>query len=201
MSGIIAPKKLRMIGGAVVLIFVLAFIAYIASPLARNHIPDEFDQSRQLSASIANGIVGMVQESTGNLKAVRDAEHEGEGLKALDAVLAATQQTRQISDKASDLARELEKMANQIVSISPDKAAQTALVAISSETALLNQVLVYNGNLNKLLFMLRERFIQGTVTLDEVNKVIEELNATADSINNLNVQYRQLMESFDQYYK
>jgi len=194
-------KRLRWVMGTVVVLVIGAFLTYIASPLARNRVPSEFNESRQLAASVAQNIVGMLSETSANLSKIQELEQQQKGYRALDIVAGEIEKNKNISDQASQLALHLEIMAKQIPGISPDYAAQTALVAISSETALINQLLVYNNNLNNLLLLLRDRYMHGGVSLEQINSVVDEINQRMESINSLNTQFVQLMESFDTYYR
>lgn len=195
------PRKLKLIGGAILVFGLISFVTYIASPLAQNHIPEIFAHSRNQAASIAEKIVGSLNETSQNLKTVQEYEKQRKSASALDVVLSEIGKNRAMSDQATALALELEKMARAIPGISPDYAAQTALVAISSEAALINQLLAYTNDLNELLALLNKRFGGTYVSAEEINKVIENINQRTDSINSLNQQFLELMQSFDEYYQ
>lgn len=195
------PRKLKLIGGAILVFGIISFFTYIASPLARNHIPDSFANARNSAATIAEGIVNSLNETSQSLKTVQDYEKQRQLASALDIVMSQSGKNKQVSDQATQLALELEKMARSIPEISPDHAAQTALVAISSEAALINQLIAYTNDLNQLLALLNRRFQGSYVKADDINKVIESINQRTDSINSLNQQFVELMQNFDQNYQ
>jgi len=195
------PKKVKWIAAAMGILLVGAFAAYITSPLAKNRVPSEFNDSRYLAASVAGGIVDMLHETSTNLQKIQELEQEQKGFRALDIVSAELKKTTDISNKATQLATYLETMARQIPGISPNTAAQSALVAISSETALINQLLVYNNNLSRLMLLLQDRYMGKGARLEDINKVVDEINQGVESINSLNTQFGQVMEGFDAYYK
>ena len=92
-------------------------------------------------------------------------------------------------------------MALAIPEISPDDARQTAIVAISSEAALINKMIAYSDGLNRLLALLKDKYTNNNADYEEINNVIDALNSDSEQINQFNTQFNTLMDNFDQYYQ
>ncbi len=197
-------KKLWWAGGIVAIFTAAGFIAFIFSPFSKAQIPSSFTDSRQAASGYASSIVGDLSSVSGDIAQLQ-ALYRGRGSSgaALDVIVAATAKHQDARDKSILLATELEKMARAIPGIHPDGAGQTALVAISSETALIGRLISqYNESLGSLLVSLRDHF-SGSKYEDaaKLNAMIDNINAETESINQLNDQFVQLMQKFDSYYK
>lgn len=193
-----ASKKFYYSLIGVIAIFVIAFLAFVISPFAKNGIPSTFNEARINASSLSQEIVSILGETSGSIGKLQEAQRQSE---SLEIVLNSMQDVKNARDKASELALQLEKMALSVPDISPDKAKQTAIVAISSETALINKLISYNEGLNNLLFVLQKRFNGGNVSIENINNLIDDINRTADEINEFNKQFVDLIKKFDSYYE
>ena len=189
---------------AVIVLFAIAgFVAFIFSPLSKAQIPSVFTDSRQSASGYAASIVDDLSSVSGDITQLQALYRaRGSSGAALDVIVAATAKHQDARNKSILLATELEKMARAIPDIHPDGAGQTALVAISSETALIGRLISqYNESLGSLLVSLRDHF-SGTKHQDpaQLNAMIDNINGETQSINQLNDQFVQLMQKFDSYY-
>ncbi|MCL5011986.1 MAG: hypothetical protein M1320_01020 [Patescibacteria group bacterium] len=193
-------KKTLLVLEIIAGIVVLAFFAFIFSSLSKNSIPDDFYTSRQSASDYAQNIVTMLAQTGDNITALQ----KGTGFKtrsdAADMITAEIQKNKDIREKAVQLALDLEQMAKSVPDISPKEAAQTALVAISQETALIGQLLSYNNDLNQLLLLAQEELVNGFRNYSEMNAIIAKVNAEASEINNLNSRFNDEMKKFDAFY-
>lgn len=197
-------KKLWWAVGVVVVFAVAGFAAFLFSPLSKAQIPSSFTSSRQLAAGYASTIVSDLSSVSGDITQLQDLYRtHGSSSAALDIIVAATAKHQDARDKSILLATELETMARAIPDIHPESAGQTALVAISSETALIGKLISqYNESLGALLISLRNHF-SGTQRQDsaQLNAMVDSINSETQSINQLNGQFVQLMQKFDSFYK
>ncbi len=197
-------KKLWWAGGIVVFFAIAGFLTFVFSPLSKAQIPSSFTDSRQSAAGYAATIVGDLSSVSGDITQLQDLYHaHGSSSAALDVIVVATAKHQDARDKSILLATELETMARAIPDIHPEAAAQTALVAISSETALIGKLISqYNESLGLLLVSLRNHF-SGAQPQDaaQLNAMVDNINSQTQSINQLNDQFVQLMQKFDSYYR
>ncbi|MFA6495129.1 MAG: hypothetical protein WC246_02265 [Candidatus Paceibacterota bacterium] len=196
--------KLWWVAGIIVVGAVLGFVAFIFSPLSKAQIPSSFVDARQLASGYASSIVGdlsLVSDNIVQLQKLYGAK--GSSNDALEIIVAATAKHQDAREKSILLATQLEKMARAIPDIHPDSAGQTALVAISSETALIGRLISqYNESLGSLLVSLRDHF-SGTKYENpaQLNAMVDNINTETEAINQLNDQFVQLMQKFDSYYR
>ncbi len=191
-------KKLSVAMIGVVGLFVIAFLAFVISPLAKNQIPSSFTEARSEASLLATDIVDILQGTADNIGLLQAEEGDS---RELDIVLGEIRNSKTARDKAVLLAGALERMALAIPEISPDDARQTAIVAISSEAALINKMIAYSDGLNQLLVLLKNKYINNYTDYAEINDVIDGLNSDSEQINQFNAQFNKLMENFDQYYQ
>lgn len=193
-------QKTRLILMVLISIIVVAFLSFIFSSLSGRSIPDTFYTSRQAASSYAQGIVSMLDETSNNITALQ----KGTGFKTrsdvADMITFEIQKNKDIREKAVQLALQLEQMAKDIPSISPKDAAQTALVAISQETALIGQLLSYNSDLNQLLVLAQEELMNGYRNYTAMNEIITKVNKGAQDINALNGRFNEELKKFDAFY-
>jgi len=196
--------KLWWSAGIIVFFAIAGFVAFIFSPLSKAQIPSSFTDSRQSAAGYASVIVGDLSSVSGDIAQLQNLYRaHGSSSAALDIIVAATAKHQDARDKSILLAADLEKMARAIPDIRPESAGQIALVAISSETALIGKLISqYNESLGILLISLRNHF-SGTQYQDsaQLNAMVDSINSETESINQLNDQFVQLMQKFDSYYK
>ena len=191
-------KKLSVSMIGVGVLFAIAFLAFVISPLAKNQIPSSFTEARSEASLLAADIVGILQGTADNIELLQAEKGD---FRELDVVLEEIRNSKTARDKAVLLAGALERMALAIPEISPDDARQTAIVAISSEAALINKMIAYSDGLNRLLALLKDKYTNNNADYEEINNVIDALNSDSEQINQFNAQFNTLMENFDQYYQ
>ncbi len=192
--------KTRSILITVVGILVVAFLAFIFSSLSGRGIPDTFYASRQAASSYAQGIVSMLGETNKNITALQKGGVFQTRSEIADMITTEIQKNKDIREKAIQLALQLEQMAKDVPQISPKDAAQTALVAISQETALIGQLLSYNNDLNQLLMLAQEELVNGYRDYVSMNDIITKVNKGAQDINDLNGRFNDELKKFDAFY-
>ncbi|MFA7201662.1 MAG: hypothetical protein WC099_01555 [Candidatus Paceibacterota bacterium] len=181
-------------------VIVVAFLAFIFSSLSGGGVPDTFSTSRQAASLYAQGIVSMLDETNKNITALQKGGVFKTRSEIADMITAEIQKNKDIREKAIQLALQLEQMAKDIPNISPDDAAQTALVAISQETALIAQLLSYNNDLNQLLILAQEELVNGYRNYVAMNDIITKVNKGAQDINDLNGRFNDGLKKFDAFY-
>jgi hypothetical protein len=178
-------------------LIVTAFAAYLIWSYFNASVPDSFANARQSAWIYARTIADSVKDTPKNLETIQALERQGKDQEALTLLVTEAQKNAVAQDAALKLSTELETMAKGIPDIRPEKAAQAALVAISSETALIYKLVSYNSYLNNLLGLLRDRLTGKLSGVQKINQVVDSINAEIDSINRLNAQFVDYMENFD----
>jgi len=193
-------KKTLLVLEIIAGIIILAFLAFIFSSLSGRNIPDDFYASRQSASGYAQNIVSMLSQTSANINALQKGDVFKTRSEAADMISGEIQKNRDIREKAVQLALDLERMAKNIPDISPKEAAQTALVAITQETALIGQLLSYNNDLNQLFMLAQEELVNGFRNYADMNAIIKRVNDEANQINSLNQRFNDEMKKFDGFY-
>lgn len=184
----------------VFVIFLVGFLTFIISPFAKNEIPQSFNSSRISASKLSHDIVFLLSATTKDIKNIQGNNKKSSEI--LEVVLNSIQKTKDARKKAVGLASLLEIMAVNVPKISPDEAKQTAIVAISSETALINKLISYNDGIVNLLYLLQKKYTGSeNVSVDKINSVIKNINGDAEQISKFNSQFIDMMDKFDSYYK
>jgi len=191
------PRKIRKIIFLVVILLVGTFVAYLFWSFSNTYVSDLFANSRQSAWEYAKVIADSVKDTPKNLETIQSLERDGKDDKALTLLVTEAQKNAVAQDAAIKLSGELEKMAKEIPSIKPKEAGQSALVAISSETALIYRLISYNSYLANLLGLLRDRITGKLSSVEKINQVVDSINNEIDSINKLNSQFVEYMNQFD----
>ncbi|MEE8131495.1 MAG: hypothetical protein V3T98_00350 [Candidatus Paceibacterota bacterium] len=192
------PRRLRIF-----IIFILVVLA--AYLIARiffvefKTVPNDFLRARQEASLIAKDIVGLSNESAGNLDKIYEFDKDGNYTEALNLLASELERNRQAREKAIKLSAQLEKMARAVPEISPASASQSAIQAISSETALISHLIAYNDYLFQLLEVLRSKFLGKTKNSSErISELINKINEEVQAINELDRKFNEIMEGFDE---
>lgn len=193
-------KKTQLILMVVAGVVAVSFLAFVFSSLSKKDIPDSFYASRQAASSYAQGIVSMLDETNKNITALQKGTVFQTRSEIADMITAEIQKNKDIREKAIQLALQLEQMAKDVPQISPSDAAQTALVAVTQETALIGQLLSYNNDLNQLLVLAQEELVNGYRDYVSMNEIITKVNKGAQDINDLNGRFNNELKKFDAFY-
>lgn len=194
-------RKTRSVVIAIFCLIVIAVISFFVVSWGSN-IPTEFKEGRDLASLAAKDIVSLLDETSSNLVKIKTLEQKQDWRGALDIVYSEIEKNKTVSKKALDLTNQLERMARAVPEIEPASARETAIVAISSEVALVTTLNSYiNGDLNELLSLLRSRLTGMGGDYITMNELISSLNKKKDSINLMNDQFVKLMGDFDKNYK
>jgi hypothetical protein len=185
------------------LIFVV-FVAVIAAGYAfaafwqgQNKIPAPFVTARNQGAIIAEAIVATSNSSTAELAKIDQYDKEGNYSEALSLTKGLVAQAGDLRSQAVSLSSQIQTMTQSLSGVKDLAAQQDALEAISSELALINQLVNYSGDLGKLLETLQARFGGQAGTTAEVTSEVAQINTDINAINNYNHQATQALKAFD----
>ncbi len=192
------PRRFRILILFLLIILTAYFVVRFLTPDPKI-IPDEFLKARQEASLIAKEIIAIFADTNENLNKVSDFDSQKKYSEAL--VIISTERERNwlAREKAINLSTKLATMAQNISAIYPSSAGQTALQAVSLETALISRLIAYNDYLNQLFEILREKFLnsQASNTDGKISELIGKINEEARSINELDNNFNELMVKFD----
>src|SRR3989338_5265922 len=139
-------RNIRNIVGLGIAIIILYAVGYYLA--TQVYVPSGFYEARQKSALIAKEIVAANEQSIWNLEKIAAQDRQYNFSAAMDLVEGELNRSGAARLKAVDLARELDMLARAAAEITPTKARNLAISAISSELSLISRLLVYNDLLN-----------------------------------------------------
>jgi len=171
-------------------------IGYFA--IGRSFVPENFTAARKDGAEVAKSIVALTEESLKNLEGISALDREYKFKEALVLVQDELFRAEEARLKAIDLTKELDRMTTAVAGITPTKARNLAMEAVGHEVSLISHLIVYNDILNGLLRTLELKF-SGDIRDDaqDVQKLVQNMNAETREINRLNALFNQKMEEFD----
>lgn len=191
------PRRLRIFIIFILLILAAYLIARIFFVDIKT-VPDDFLRARQEASLIAQDIIGFSNKSSDNLNRIFELDKEGNYIEALDLLAQEIENNRQARKKAVELSTQLERMARAVSEISPTSASQSAIQAISSETALISRLITYNDYLFQLSEILRSKFLGQTKNSSErILELINKINEEVRAINELDRKFNEVMKDFD----
>lgn len=191
------PRRLRIFIVFLLIVLAVYLIARIFFFDVKT-VPSDFLKARQEASLIANDIVILSNESVGDLGKIYELDKKGDYEEALSLLANELERNRQAREKAVELSAQLEKMARAVPEISPASASQSAIQAISSETALISRLITYNDYLFQLLEILRSKFLGQTKNSSEqISELINKINEEVRAINELDKKFNEVMEKFD----
>ena len=191
------PRRVKIFIIFALIVLAVYFSIYFLTPTAKN-VPSEFLGARQESSLIAKNIIFISNRTSDNLNKIAVLDQEKKYGEALDLVTEEIKQNRRARDEAIKLAGQLETMAKNISTIVPVSAGQTALQAVSSETALISRLITYNDYLVQLLEILQQKFSGfDKNTNGKIAELLAKINEEAKAINELDNSFNQLMGEFD----
>ncbi len=189
------PQRLRLLILFIFIILIAYFVLRFFAVETRS-VPDDFLRARQEASIIAADIVAISNQSSANFGQIAELDSKSNYTDALILVSQELERNRQAREKAINLSIQLELMAKNLDKISPPSAGQTALEAVSSETALISRLINYNDYLTQILDILREKFL-GKADGDKIPELIAKANNEAQAINDLNQKFNDVMREFD----
>lgn len=162
------------------------------------NVPTEFLQARQESSLIAENIILISGRTAKSVNQISELDKNKYYTEALNLISEELNNNREARKNAIKLSSQLEIMAKNVSQISPTTAGQTALRAISSETALISRLINYNDYLVSLLEILQAKFLEKEKNAnDKITDLIIKINEEARAINDLNNNFNTLMQEFD----
>ncbi|MDP3948655.1 MAG: hypothetical protein Q8Q17_01755 [bacterium] len=164
--------------------------------LASNAVPQDFIDARIQGAIIAQNIVGLSNQSVNDLERINQLDQQKNYAEATNVALEAIQKSKDIRNQAVELSNQVSKMTAALSGINSFEARQAALEAISNRLALIGKLINYSDYLNQLLQALQVKFA-GQRGDNNVEMIINQLNAEVTAINSFNGQSTQAMNRFD----
>jgi hypothetical protein len=187
---------------------IVAFIILVVAGYAiavfwgsRNQVPVAFTDARLQGALIAENIVGISNSSTAELAAISKDDQSGNYTDALTLTTNLINQSQDLRDQAVDLSNQIGIMTQSLSGINSFSAQQAALESISSRLALINQLITYSSDLDRLLTVLQARFSGKYEAPGTVEGIVNQINTDVNAINNFNVQGTAAMDQFDKIVK
>ena len=183
----------------IILLAVIAIYFLVQYVVASVFVPDNFMEARKSSAAVSAEIISVLDESLKTLQTISEHDQNYAFSPALKLVSAEIDRTKESKKKATELTLALDKMARAVPEISPSKARNLAVEAVSSAIALISHLVIYNDSLNGLLDTLRYKF-SGDIRYDakDVQIMVQNMNREAKEINALNDLFNQKMREFDE---
>ncbi|MDP3999585.1 MAG: hypothetical protein Q8P76_03275 [bacterium] len=183
----------------IILLAVVAIYFWVQYVVASVFVPDNFTEARKSSAAVSAEIISVLDESLKTLQTISERDQNYAFSSALKLVSAEIDRTKESKKKATELTLALDKMARAVPEISPSKARNLAVEAVSSAIALISHLVIYNDSLNGLLDTLRYKF-SGDIRYDakDVQVMVQNMNREAKEINALNDLFNQKMREFDE---
>ena len=178
----------------------IAFAVYFV--ISEKYLPPNFTEAKNNSAVIAQEIVSLTEESIKKLDDISSYDRRGNFSKAIELVREELERAKESRLKATNLTKQIETMTIAGNEISPAKARNLAIEAISQELALVTHLIVYNDTLNALLQTLEFKF-SGDIPYDadDVQKLVKNINDEAREINKLNDSFNEKMKQLDELFK
>jgi hypothetical protein len=164
---------------------------------AQNKVPADFTAARLQGAIIAQTIVNTSNDSDDELQQINKYDQEGDYKDALASTTDLINQSAELRTEAVQLSTQVSSMTKDLSSINSVPAQQAALESISSRLAVINELITYSGDLNRLLTVLRARFSGTPEPNGTVQGIVNQINTDVNAINNFNAQAGQAMDQFD----
>jgi hypothetical protein len=164
---------------------------------AENGVPASFSAARLQGAIIAQTIVNNANQSTAELNAISQYDQEGNYAEALASTTDLINQSASLRDEAVQLSTEVTQMTNDLPQIKNADAQQAALQSITVRLAVINELISYSNDLDKLLAVLQARFSGTPESNAAVENIVTQINADVNLINTFNAQAGQAMDKFD----
>jgi hypothetical protein len=163
----------------------------------QNQIPQSFTDARLKGAAIAENIVNLSSSSTTELAQVNTLDKQGNYTNALSMTTDLVTQSQTLRDQAVQLSNQIGAMTQALSQVDSLDARQAALEGIADQLALINQLINYSGDLDKLLLTLQNHFTGKAWRPNDVTTLVNQINTDVAAINNFNTQATQAMQKFD----
>jgi hypothetical protein len=131
------------------------------------------------------------------LNAINKYDQEGDYADALASTTDLINQSASLRDEAVQLSTEVTQMTNDLPKIKSADAQQAALQSITIRLAVINELISYSNDLDKLLAVLQARFSGTPEANATVENIVSQINADVNLINTFNAQAGQAMDKFD----
>jgi hypothetical protein len=194
-------KSAKTIVWSVILIILAYFLVrYII--IGPKSVPEVFGASRAGGAKLALEIAALSEESVEKLAEISRKDRDFDFIGAKIIIAQEILRNKELKNKALALSNQLAKMAQNLSGIQPRRGRELAAEAIGYEVAMVSRLIAYNGKAEEIFELLKAKYEGGEFYPNsEVNKYIDELNATARTVNTFNKAFEETLKKFDEVYK
>lgn len=196
-------KEITLISATIFLTAVLV-IGFVYLPNANSgfsepFVPVEFLEARNRAGGQADKIAGLISLTEEALEKIRMADINGDYGAGLAMIMEETERNKKIQDATEDLSEDLRDMAKYLEDVEPKQATEAGIGAVTVGIGLVQRLIIYNNNAEKLLSLLDKRFRGGwdEQTRLDIEELTSVMNEDARTINSLSNEYRTLMVQFD----
>jgi hypothetical protein len=187
----------RRIWLVVILLALIAVGYFVRLSLSQDIVPPEFREAREQGSVISQDIVNISNNISKDLERINQLDQEKKYEEALNINLNLIQDTiPELRSKATDLSKQLEKMAGALPKIDSEPARQDAIQSITNRMALISRLFSYSIYLGDLTNILRDHFRE-VPNAHSLSAVIAQINAEVTAINSFNRAASEAMNRFD----
>ena len=194
-------KSTKAIVWSIILI-VLAYFLVRYIIIGPKSVPEVFLSARADGAALALEIAKLSNESTEKLAEISKKDRDFDFVSARALVSKELLRNKELKEKALALSNELARMAENLSHVQPRSARELGAEAIGYEVALVSRLIAYSAQAEEIFELLKDKYAGGEFYPNsEVNKYIDELNATARTINIFNRAFEETLKKFDEVYE
>lgn len=185
-----------------VILIILGYFLVRFIMIGPKAVPEQFKTAREKGAVLASDISTLSSGSIEKLNEVSKLDAEYDFIDSMVVIEKELIRNNQLKDKAVELSNELARMAESLPGIQPRRARELVTEAIGYEVALVSRLISWSDTFKGLFDVLKSKYEGQTfATNKEINKLIDELNSQAGTINTFNKAFESTLVKFDEVYK
>ncbi|MDZ4231380.1 MAG: hypothetical protein U1C52_01150 [Patescibacteria group bacterium] len=190
-------RELVLISGAIIVILTLAFGYSYFVDGGDPYLPDEFSTlESKVDRELSNGLT-ITSEATANLNDLLKLELEGKKTEVLAEIGEARAPLAKITSTVTKLAADIESIAALVPQVKPRKAQGILSDAMIDAAVLGQNLLTFSQQMDTLYDGLEAR-AKGEESNEDYARLVQEVNAQVQGINNLRSRYN---AAIDQLYQ
>ena len=194
----LSRSKTLFIFAAIILVAGFLFF-FFARANRRESLPQDFLTAKQEAAEVSQRIVELTSTTNEKIKAVNLSDLEGDEGQALALIQEARRTNEEAYQKAFDLSRYLQKIAESLGELKSVKNQRAVYEAVAVELSLVSEFISYTQSLNNFLDTLAKAVSTNSFAdRQTAGNYLNEVNQKAKTINNLNQEFLAKIEKFDQ---
>lgn len=191
------PLRIRLI---VLSTFVVALLAYVMVRSSAHPpvLPPGFVAARQAASLVSQEIAALTSATNGDISQVNVSDLQGNVQSATALIREAREKNAAAYQRAVELSGHLKNLAESLSALPSRRAQQAAYEAVAVELSLVSEFIGYTEYLNRFLDSLN-RAVATNAEADRaaVAGALQEVNARAAKINELNAAFAAKMQVFD----